>query len=98
MCTNWHQGELKNRNYYRQQLASMPQCPCISFFLFFDGQFGFRTIDWTNGVLTAPVRQRSRYAPHGKVGPKFSSNYYYQLAIQQSIDLTYEYYSHVNLP
>jgi hypothetical protein len=74
MCTNWHQGELKNRDYYRQQLASMPQCPCTSFFLSFDGRFGWRTIDWANRVLTAPVRHTcgGPFAPHGKVFLKSS--------------------------
>jgi hypothetical protein len=75
MCTNWHQGELKYRDYYRQQMASMSQCPCISFFLFFDGRFGWWTIDWANRVLIAPLRPRGRFGTYGKV---FSKSYVQQ--------------------
>ncbi|XP_053372749.1 uncharacterized protein LOC123561027 [Mercenaria mercenaria] len=66
MCKNWHQKEISKRFKYRAELNKMPLCPCNSFFLFFDRQFGPGSSDFNTGVMTVPVRPRRNYAPHGK--------------------------------
>ncbi|XP_053372974.1 uncharacterized protein LOC123561094 [Mercenaria mercenaria] len=63
-CLAWRKTEKQNIGRYIEAANKMPLCPCVSFFLFFDRQFGFPTFEASR--FTVPLLPGRAFAPHGK--------------------------------
>ncbi|XP_053372966.1 uncharacterized protein LOC123561091 [Mercenaria mercenaria] len=63
-CLAWRKAEKQNIGGYIEAANKMPLCPCVSFFLFFDRQFGFPSFEASR--FTVPLLPGRAYAPHGK--------------------------------